>query len=295
MLETHLDYLLTYDDQFRTAYGSWDVSRRRHFLAVASELAAVAHRPRLVDEFRTASEQLRRVFLAIPEHGLEASRINVSDWLTFIADDSQRSRILDAGRAHLGALSSLCPGIVRVYGGLKDFGSAMTVRPSEKPGASSFSTHVGDTWDAVRFRIVVDSALSAVAVAATIWEQHIDSVIKCRNYFRGPRTHLGWPNDPYRAVHFQLPMNERMFEVQVMTVRGETVSYLDHAMSFKRRLAPRDDDHKTWLLRFRAAAVVCDARAIEAAKQSFATVAREIARGRQSLATRLSRMWRATT
>ena len=262
-LPRHLDYLLTSDVWFMKAWRLWDANRRSAFLHLCHDLDDVANDIFLAEEYQTASSRYRRMFLLIPEYMIPESPSHFGEWLRFATEVEEQETILKTALRYVHDVLQTAaqrPIKAHVYGGLKDIAHLVEVPTNDKIGASSLSRAVGDLWDLVRLRIVVPSSKELILVALRLWELHLDDIIKARNYYLYPRASTEWSTHPYRAIHLQLPILNRMIEVQIMTEAFEAICYLDHAVLFKRRIPPLDARHRDWLQRIRASGIVLDAR-----------------------------------
>lgn len=263
LLTRHLEYLLEHDRWFISAWDSWHRRRRERFLATAAALDRLAAEPDLEARFAAAHRTLRALFLVVPEKAIELGGVRMSSWINFAADDIEKAEVLAAAREHFELMFSRLHRrrprpYLDLYGGLKDIRHVTVIMPATKPESSSLSRALGDLWDVVRLRAVVASAADVIALSLMVWEHHLDDMIKVRNYYLNPKTLNRWPTHPYRAVHLQVPILERMVELQIMTDVGEAISYLDHAIVFKRRLDVLSEEHLGWLTRVRCAGLLLE-------------------------------------
>lgn len=265
-LRRHLEYLLAHDFWFYEAWNAWGRIRRARFLSIAAKLDTIASEPQLEKQYSEITMDFRRLFLMVPERDIVESIIKMSGWIKFATDTDEKEEVFEAAFHHLArALNSNERPLsyLYLYGGLKMTDHLLKVPTNNKEDASQISKILGDLWDIVRLRIVAQSPLEVALISLKLWEHHLDDMIKARNYYLNPRASTRWFRHPYRAVHFQMPILDRMVELQVMTSVFEVISYLDHAVLFKKRLDPLDEEHLKWLKRVRLAGVVLEGRSYD--------------------------------
>ena len=144
---------------------------------------------------------------------------------------------------------------VHLYGGLKARATIERKADIRRGGSSLI-----DLWDVVRFRMIVPDLRSLIELALRISDEFADRLLKCRNYYWRPKT--AEARHPYRAIHLQIEIAERMVELQIMTGSQEVLSYLDHAISFKGAVPAISEDHRTWLEITRLGALICDTESL---------------------------------
>lgn len=256
LLKPHLELLLKSDPNFQSLWFSFDETRRRAFVNTVVNLERTCSDSQLGREFSNANDIARRRLVTVQQRDFQHSRLP-KDWPLFIMDDVRRSSLYDSALESLGGLvSSIEQNVdIRLYGGLKVLKSIDPERLKAK-SESRIQRILDDTWDAVRFRIVVGSLDQLEAVALQIWRQWIDAVLRCRNYYFFPKA--GSEQHPYRAIHFQvLDVSGYPYEVQIMTLNAEVTSHLEHAC-FKQRVLPPTIEHREWLERTLLKALVRD-------------------------------------
>jgi len=265
MLRSHLDYLLEHDVWFKKLWRESAPSARAAFIQSALRINRASEAPEVETRFRLSHAKARRVLLVVPERNLVRSQIT-RDWNTFATDLDAKNEILRLGFETLYRFIEMSglKHFTRIYGGLKDT-SAIQTKPDEprEPG------DLVDLWDVVRFRIVVPDLKMLIKVSLALWNSFLERVVKCRNYYSRSKM-LAAPH-PYNAIHFQLPVEDRMAEVQIMSRHQETIAFLDHAISFKKSIIPMSEEHSTWLERIRLGALLVDVG--ELAKQGISSPA----------------------
>jgi ppGpp synthetase/RelA/SpoT-type nucleotidyltranferase len=142
--------------------------------------------------------------------------------------------------------------VVGVYGGVKGEQAILKKIASYKANGADL-----DLWDVARFRIVTPDLQALFSVGSHLLDEFEAAVVRRRNYYLRPRE---GPNDPYRAVHFELQDEEGWFvEVQIMTALRDAVGMVDHSLVRKRSTAFIDAQHEQWLKDLSHAANLLDA------------------------------------
>ncbi len=199
----------------------------------------------------------KRWFVRVQEREFMYNRVP-RDWSAFVRDVSAKEALYRQSVARLEAFIELCEmgQDVLLYGGIKA-DESLDKKLNEGRGGTGIQTNVLDLWDIVRFRIVVPSVQALLRLSIRMWETYFDEVLRCRNYYFRPRNDD--PDDPYRAIHFELANESgHMIEVQVMSKRREAVSLLDHAAIFKKAFKGFTAADRHWLVCFSKKANILD-------------------------------------
>lgn len=245
-LRSHLDFLLARDPNFRRLWSDSSTHERSRFVSTALAIENVCPDNLAVERFGVAHDTLKRRLVTVQERQLLLTRIP-RDWPQFILSDERRTSLYSVALRKFSTFVGRFKKkkVIRLYGGLKSLDSIDPQRFKSKQ-ESEIQKAIEDTWDAVRFRIVVENVAVLRELSMRLWEVFFDDVIRCRNYYYQPKA--GSLLHPYRAVHFQLAVREGYpVELQVMTLNSEVVSHLEHAVLFKRRIVTDIPPHLEWL------------------------------------------------
>jgi hypothetical protein len=85
---------------------------------------------------------------------------------------------------------------------------------------------------------------SLLVLSLRIVDEFSDDLLKCRNYYRRPKAAIS--RHAYRAIYFQISIDGRMVELQIMSDAQETISFMDHSISFKKTVPPLSGEHLDW-------------------------------------------------
>jgi ppGpp synthetase/RelA/SpoT-type nucleotidyltranferase len=258
LLRAHLELLLAEDPNFARLWRESDENRRAQLVNTAITIERACADDLLAERFMIGHDKLKRYLVTVQERQFQYTRIP-SDWPLFILHDERRQQLFETARQGLTRFltDSGLARASRLYGGLKPLSSIDPKRFRAKQ-ESEIQRELADTWDAVRFRIVVDDVSVLRKLSVSLWEVFFDEILRCRNYYFHPKG--GSPQHPYRAVHFQLAAEDGYpFELQIMTHNSEVVSHLEHAVIFKRRISAPSERHMQWLEAMRYKVVTLDA------------------------------------
>jgi ppGpp synthetase/RelA/SpoT-type nucleotidyltranferase len=251
MLRTHLEYLLKTDPGFIRFWERLTTPEREEFIRRSLDIVEAGGQPEAHSQFDRANALIRGLFIVIPELNLIQSRI-ARDWNLFAMNEQEKQLIYRAAESTFQEYLSKyeLSSSVSLYGGLKTIPSILNKSEERNP------SKLADLWDVVRFRMVVPNLRNVLVVSLQLCGEYDSSLLKCRNYYTHPK--ITDSRHSYRAVHFQIPIHDRMVELQVMTLIQETVSYLDHAIAFKRQVPPLSQSHLDWLEKARLGALILD-------------------------------------
>ncbi|MGO9012101.1 MAG: hypothetical protein ACLQPN_18560 [Bryobacteraceae bacterium] len=252
-LENHLRLLLSGDIFFRQFWGRLSREGKAGYRCIWNDLEAVGSDSFLSLYCQRAHDEVRKWFLRIPEKDLAYS-IVAADWRSFANDAVAKERLYESANQLLSKFLDRVPFAVKSYGGIKSDESIRRKIRDESAGKTVFGL-----WDIVRFRVVTPDLDALLKTSLLLWEDHLDQVARCRNFYFRPKDGL---RDPYRAVHFELNQSDRVFEIQLMTSRREAISLLDHAFGFRKYLEFLDSEHEEWLLRLSMSANIADHQCI---------------------------------
>jgi ppGpp synthetase/RelA/SpoT-type nucleotidyltranferase len=117
-----------------------------------------------------------------------------------------------------------------------------------------------DLWDLVRFRIVAVNIHGVWCLGVAMRELFGERVVRARNFYTRPKG----PDDPYRAVHFEIDLGTQgepaYVEVQILTLNRDAVGLIDHGVIYKHAVACHEALDEEWLRSLSYAANIVDAR-----------------------------------
>jgi hypothetical protein len=246
--DAHIQLLLEHDSHFQTYWRSRDEMAQEAFLTCIHEIECVSKEEgNLLTEHVRVSHDLARFMVRIQDEPFDYNRL-ASDWIDFVRDEEAKKKLYDIA---LRELSSFMQRHVHaqeyiLYGGIKQE-SALVRRMLVPKSEEQFRRSLLDTWDVVRFRLVASDLNVLRGLALLFWEEYFDRIIRCRNYYFRPKD--GVHTDPYRAVHFELEIqNGRIIELQMMSQSREIITHLDYAPMFKKTIRFLSAEHEAWLL-----------------------------------------------
>jgi hypothetical protein len=255
--ERYHDYIRAWDSDYR----AWEsrltadaytrrVARMREVNKLAATLPSGERNPRRAARFRAElAESLKICMAGVPDSNFEFQP-DTRYWLKLAADEPRNQALLRETISRVTrALGRGYKVPADVYGNLKAPRSV-----SAKVAAVRVAGEPLDLWDLCRLRIVPETLHGVSAIAAILKQECEREVLRIRNYYTNPRS----SNSLYRAVHLILSGGGGFVEIQIMTVSREVVCQLDHAVAFKRSLAPLDGEHTSWLERMSLAANLHD-------------------------------------
>jgi len=204
-------------------------------------------------EYLDAFERTRRMFLRVQERDFSYSYLP-HDWIAFTTDSRAKRALFEKVLPTVQRFTSVRWPACHVYGGLKSDESI------EKKLSKNWSDRVVfDLWDVVRFRIVAPNLRTLLDISLAIWDDCFDQVGRCRNYYYRPRN---GPEDPYRAIHFELLQMGRPVELQIMSTFREAICQFDHRIILKKMLPFLSAEHEMWLRSLSKSANVLEVRSL---------------------------------
>jgi hypothetical protein len=247
MLQEFIGLLLQSDSNFQKYWGKCSEKLRNEFLVLGYQIESVGFSDSLGENYVVdVLRELSRYMVRIQDIPFDYKRIP-PDWVDIVRDARAKEELYDyANKELLGFLASCCDNMrIKFYGGIKSEESLMR-RLTRPKNQDQFRKVLLDTWDVVRFRIVVPDICVLRDIALSVWEGYFSRVLRCRNYYYHPKDHNRM--DPYRAVHFEIEISEgRIIELQLMTYARELVCFLDHAPNFKRSVSVFNSIQLKWL------------------------------------------------
>jgi hypothetical protein len=261
-LDEHISLLLGKDENFQLYWSTSSEDQQKEFLNLAKRIDSCAcGEQNIVAGHVRASRELARYMVRIQETAFDYSRIP-GDWLDFVRSESEKTDIYQQAKTllHTFIESEKLQSTVTLYGGVKPEASIIRRMISPKTD-DQFRQRLLDTWDIIRFRIVAPDLMTTRHVAMRVWERFFGEVVRCRNYYFRPKDDDH--SDPYRGIHFELELiEERIVELQVLTMVRELVSILDHAPVFKKSVQLPSVDHQAWLFFFARKANLFDSQSL---------------------------------
>jgi hypothetical protein len=197
---------------------------------------------------RVATRATARYFVHVQEREIEYSRVR-PDWYEFTLNEKAVKLLYDDALKRLQIFADQhLVGPPVLYGGVKPQTSIheKLIRKFDGVKDQRIRPEVVDTWDVVRFRLVLPDLSTVRAASMIFWEVFFDDVMRCRNYYYRPR--VNGEGDAYRAIHFELlDVRGRVIEVQMISRLREVISLFDHSFVFKRRFPFLSLTHERWL------------------------------------------------
>jgi hypothetical protein len=247
LLVRHLDLLLSADPFFATMWASLSASERERFSALATAVDQIGHDwDTILQKHLASGDRLRRFLSSVPQRDMEYDR-RPKDWMEFITDEGAKSELFARSEQRLIQFLGyrVATGAVRLYGGVKP-AESLDRKLGEIKEGSRARRSFRDTWDVVRFRIVVGNLSLLRSVCMEIWQFFLDDIVRCRNYYMRLKNEIN--RDCYRAIHFELEIEQgRWIEVQAISEARDMIGYMDHAVLFKKRINQLDTDHADWI------------------------------------------------
>jgi len=249
MLDQHIEYLIQEDKYFYDFWARLKSKQKKKFIAKYNYIDKLyGHTNAFENQCKTAGLILKKKYLQIPSSVFEFAKIP-KDWRTFIRNDNEKRKIFIESEDTLKRFLERhrLNNKVELYGNIKEISSLeRKIHRKEKLYTYREEIKIFDIWDIIRFRIVVNNDKLLISVGVLIWQDYLEKIIKCRNFYFHPKN----SNiiDPYRGIHYLLEIvPNRIIEIQLVSKEREGMIYLDHSVLFKKIVKPINKSHLKWL------------------------------------------------
>jgi hypothetical protein len=254
-LQDHIEYLSKIDLQFREEQRNF---RTNLLLLQQLEL----HRAMLDGAFPRRQTEADVAARALFENFDEVDFpvVSASDRIAHVLDAAALQGVYCLAFQRLVGFVQGSPASSQLYGSIKSReGILERIRSCRDAGG------VPDVWDAVRFRVIVPGLSDLACIWTRLLDEFGDSVVRRRNYYLRPRK---GPDDPYRALHFELYFGAgRFVELQALTRLREAVGAVDHLLVCKRSSSFIHPKHECWLKELSWTGNIVDAECVRRGSQ----------------------------
>lgn len=262
MLKEHINYIQQIDHHFSEFWATLEDNGRAQFFDLAKRIEASSNltgEP-LLAQHRIANSLLKRKLIVVQQLEFQHHRLP-KDWGLFVRDDEAKQKCFDQSQQALARFAlrfNSSSGIIRFYGNIKPSKSLERKILFRAVFGTAAQKNEMDARDIVRFRFVVSGPDELVNVSVALWRENYDYILGCHNFYFYPKA--GDSDDHYRAIHFQIEtIPNRFVELQVMTRAREVITFLDHALLFKKGSQFLNRPHERWLKDLQLKANIYDA------------------------------------